>query len=89
MAEATYTEGYNIMANLGKGKAILGLHVTGVANLETITTPFVRCVPVLTAAVGMTNADVTNITEAAGVVTITSTVSCPSAYQAIIMGDLY
>ena len=85
----TYTEGYNILANLGKGKAILGVHVTGIASGQKIITPFARCVPVLTAAVGSLATDVTNITESAGEVTITSTVNCPSAYQAIIMGDLY
>ena len=90
MAEATYTEGYNIMANLGKGKAVLGLNLTVVDDGYTITTPFVRCVPILTSAAGALVTDVTNITEAAGIVTISSpTISCPSAFQAIIMGDLY
>ena len=85
----TYTEGYNILANLGKGKAILGVHVTGMATGEKIITPFARCVPVVTAAVGMAITDDTNVTESAGEVTITSAASCPSAFQAIIMGDLY
>ena len=89
MTEVTYTEGYNIMSNLGKGKAVLGIHATVVVSGYTITTPFVRCVPIVTAAVGAGATDDTNVTEAAGVITITSATSCPTAYQAIIMGDLY
>ena len=89
MAEVTYTAGYNIMSNLGRGKAVLGLHVTGVASGETITTPFMRCIPVVTAAVGAAATDDTTVTESAGVVTITSAATCPSAFHAIIMGDLY
>lgn len=89
MTEVTYTAGYNIMANLGKGKAVLGLHLTSVADGYTITTPFMRCVPTMTAAVGAGATDVTNVTESDGVVTISSTVGCPSAVHAIIMGDLY
>ena len=85
----TYTAGYNIMSHLGKGKAVLGLHLTTVATGDTITTPFMRCVPVITAAVGAAATDDTNVTESAGVVTITSAASCPTAIHAIIMGDLY
>ena len=89
MTEVTYTEGYNIMANLGKGKAVLGIHATVVATGYTITTPFARCVPIVTAAVGAGAADDVNVTEVDGVVTITGAAGCPSAVQAIIMGDLY
>jgi len=89
MTEVTYTAGYNIMAHLGKGKAVLGLHLTGVADGYTITTPFTRCVPVITAAVGAAATDDTNVTDVAGFVTIDSAATCPSAVHAIIFGDLY
>lgn len=89
MAEVDYTAGYNIMAHLGKGKAVLGLHVTSVVTGDVITTPFMRCVPILTPAVGSGAADDVNVTESAGVVTITGAAGCPTAFQAIIMGDLY
>ena len=89
MVEVTYTAGYNIMSHLGKGKAVLGLHITGVVDGYTITTPFMRCVPSLTPAVGTDATDDTMITESAGVVTIGSATHCPTAFQAIIFGDLY
>ena len=85
----TYKPGYNIMSHLGKGKAVLGLHLTTVAHADTIVTPFMRCVPVITSAVGAADTDDTNVTESDGTVTITSAASCPTAIHAIIMGDLY
>ena len=93
MVEVVYTAGYNIMAHLGKGKAIMGLYVTGVADTETITTPFARCVPVVSpgdAAAGHAD-NVLNVTEAAGVVTfgIFAGTTPPTDFQVIILGDLY
>ena len=87
--EAVYTAGYNIMSHLGKGKAIMGLHVTSILPTDTITTPFMRCVPVVTAAVGAAAGDDPLVTESAGVVTINAATSCATAFQAIIFGDLY
>ena len=89
MVEVDYTAGYNIMSHLGKGKALLGMYVDGVASTETITTPFMRCVPVLTPAVGLDATTFIKISEAAGVVTITAGGTDPSAYHALIIGDLY
>ena len=89
MTEVTYTAGYNIMSHLGKGKAVLGLHMTVVAPGYTITTPFMRCVPVVTAAVGAAALVDPLVTESAGVVTINAVTSCATAFHAIIMGDLY
>jgi len=89
MADVTYNEGYYIMANLGKGKAVLGVKATGVTSGETITTPFARCVAVVTSAAGAAATDDTNVTTSAGTVTITSATTCPTAFGAIIMGDLY
>ena len=89
MAECVGKVGYNIFAPLGKGKAVLGLYVTAASGLETITTPFIRCVPVLTAAVGLTATSIVNITESAGTVTITSSVASPTGFQALIIGDMY
>ena len=92
MADVDYTEGYNIMANLGKGKAIVGMYVTGVLTGETITTPFARCVPVVSpgdAEVGHAD-NVLNITESAGVVSIaTAGTTSPTDFQVIILGDMY
>lgn len=81
--------GYNIFAPLGKGKAIMGLYTTSASGSDTITTPFIRCVPVLSPAVGQTAATVLNVTEAEGVVTITSSGASPTGYQVIIIGDMY
>ena len=92
MADVDYTEGYNILANLGKGKAIVGMYVTGVANTETITTPFARCVPVVSpgAATAGDVLNVLNVTEAAGIVTFDiSGGVLPTDFQVIILGDLY
>ena len=93
MVEVTYTEGYNIMSPLSKGKAIVGMYVTGVATGETITTPFARCVPVVSPGAALVgNADhVYNITEsAAGVVSFGIAGTNPATdFQVIIIGDLY
>ena len=89
MADVDYTAGYSIMSHLGKGKAILGLFVDGVVSGETITTPFMRCVAVVTSAAGAAATDDTDITESAGQVTITSATTCPTAFQVLIIGDLY
>ena len=90
MTEVDYTAGYNIMAHLGKGKAILGLKATGIAGAETITTPFARCVPV--AAPGTTDAaaNAYSLTEAAGLVTmIQDAGTIPATMYVIIVGDLH
>ena len=89
MPEVDYTEGYNIMSHLGKGKALLGMYVDSVATGDVITTPFARCVPVLTPAVAADATTFLNIAQVAGVVTITSGGTDATAYQALIIGDLY
>ena len=73
MAECAGKSGYNIFSPLGKGKAILGMYVTAASGSETITTPFIRCVPLLTPAVAQVALTELNITEVKGVVTIAST----------------
>ena len=93
MADVDYTTGYNIMSHLGKGKAIVGMYVTGVGTGETITTPFARCVPVVSpgdAAAGHAD-NVLNVTEAAGVVTFTIGLHTtpPTDFQVIILGEMY
>ena len=69
------------------------MNVTGVANLETITTPFARCVPVISPGdVAVGHADnVHNITESGGVVTfgITGATTPATDFQVIILGDMY
>lgn len=90
--EVDYTAGYNIMSHLGKGKAMMGLHVTSVATTETITTPFMRCVPVVSPGATETgNADnVYNITESGGVVSFgIAGTDAASDFQVIILGDMY
>jgi len=89
-----YNEGYNIFANLGKGKAILGMYVDTVATGDKIMTPFARCVPV--ASPGATAAghldNVLDVAEsAAGEVefTIFAGTTPPTDFQVIIIGDLY
>lgn len=92
MVEVVYTTGYNIMSHLGKGKAIMGLYVTGVATGETITTPFTRCVPVVSPganAAGFAD-NVYNITESTGVVSFGIAGTNPADdFQVIILGDMY
>ena len=89
MAEVTYTAGYSIMAHLGKGKAIMGMKVAAAATGDTITTPFARCVPVVSVLAGAAAADVIDVTESAGVVTISWSAGDPDDFQVIILGDLY
>ena len=92
MGDVDYVEGFNILAHLGKGKAIVGMYVDGVATGETITTPFARCVPVVSpgdATVGHAD-NVLNVTESAGVVAIaTSGTTSPTDFHVIILGDMY
>ena len=87
--EVGYTEGYNTMSNLGKGKAILAMYITSGTADDCITTPFARCVPVLTPATGATATSFIKVSEAAGVVTIVGAGTQTTAYQALILGDLY
>jgi len=89
MAEVVYTEGYNIMSNLGKGKALLAMNVTCASASETITTPFARCVPVVTASVAGAADNVLKVSQVAGVVTIGCGGTYATEYQALILGDLY
>ena len=89
MAEVTYTAGYNFMSNVGKGKAILGMYVTSASTSDTISTPFARCVTVVTPAVGCDATSVINVTEAAGVVTIAGAGTQVTGYNALIVGDLH
>ena len=89
MADVDYTAGYNIMSYLGKGKALLGMYVDGAVSGETITTPFMRCVPVLTPAVAGDATTFLNISQVAGVVTVDAGGAAPSAYHALIIGDMY
>ena len=90
--EAVYTAGYNIMSHLGKGKAIMGLHVTSIATTDTITTPFMRCVPVVSPGANGTGHEdnVFNIVEVDGVITFGIAGQTPADdFQVIILGDLY
>ena len=89
MAEVVYTEGYNIMSHLGKGKALLAMNVTCANASETITTPFARCVPVLTPSVACVADNFLNVSQAAGVVTIACGGTFATEYNALIIGDLY
>ena len=91
MAEVTYTAGYNIMSHIGKGKALMGLFVTIASTGDTITTPFTRCVPVMSPANGAGLADnVYALTEAAGVVSIAAAgTNGATEFQVIMIGDLY
>ena len=89
MVEVAYTVGRSLVSHLGKGKALLGLLVSGVASGETITTPFKRCVPVVSAAVGAAANNDANVTESAGQVTITCAAACPSSFQVLILGEMY
>ena len=89
MAEVTYTIGRDMIAHLGKGKALLGLNVTSGTNSDTITTPFKRCVSVITPSVACDNTSVTNVTEAAGVITIAGAGTQITEYQVLILGEMY
>lgn len=89
MAEVTYTAGYSLMSHLGKGKAIVSMYITSASASDTVTTPFARCVAVVTPAVASDATSVVNVTESAGVVTITGGGTQITGYQCIIMGDLY
>ena len=90
MTEVAYTVGYNIMSHLGKGKAIMGLAVTSVANTETITTPFARCVPVITPGASDAAANAYSVTESDGVITFAQDAgTIPASMFVLIMGDLY
>ena len=89
MVEVAYTVGRSLVSHIGKGKALLGMLVSGVASGETITTPFKRCVPVVCAAVGAAATDDTNVTESGGQVTITSATTCPTSFQVLILGEMY
>ena len=88
MAECTYTAGYSMMAHLGKGKAIVAMYITA-STADVITTPFARCVPVLTPAAGGDATSVLTVAESTGVVTITVAGTDYTTYQCLIMGDLY
>ena len=89
MAEVGYTEGYSMMSHLGKGKALLAMYITSASTSDTITTPFVRCVPVVTPAVACIAASFITVAQADGVVTITGDGGQITGYQALIIGDLY
>jgi len=99
MTEVDYTAGYTFFANLGKGIGLLGLKVTGVATTETITTPFMRCVPVATNGAafdvdldGASDAAWYYISESGGVVTFTTGAACatfPATWNVLIMGAMY
>ena len=90
MTEVTYTTGYNIMSHLGKGKAILGVKVTSVASDYTITTPFTRCIPVITPGATDAAANAYSVTESAGTITFKQDAgTIPSTMYVLIMGDLY
>ena len=92
MAEIDYVAGYYMPIPLGKGAAILAVKADGVANSETLTTPFARCIPVAVPASGGTpNADNTfRISESAGVVTFTiSGTAPPTVFGTIIVGAMY
>ena len=87
--EVGYTEGFSIMSHIGKGKALLAMKVTSGTNDDCITTPFVRCVPVVTPSVAADATSAITVSQAAGVVTITGIGTQITTYQAIIIGDLY
>ena len=90
MAEATGVEGYNIISHLGKGKALMGVKVTVAASDDTITTPFIRCVAVVTpgdATVGAAAIPLF-VVESAGVITIDAN-DAVGPLMVLIYGDLY
>ena len=89
MAEVTYTTGYSMIAHLGKGKAVMGIKFAAAATGDVLTTPFKRCVPVVSVAAGAADIDVIDITEADGTVTISWTAGDPDDFQAIIFGEMY
>ena len=86
MAEASYTDALYLVSRLGRGKQIVAINLTThVSGTTTITTGFKRCVPVATP--GAANA-LTSIVAAGGVITLTTT-SAATAYNVLIVGDLY
>ena len=87
--EVGYTEGFSMMSHLGKGKALLAMKVTSGTNDDCITTPFARCVPVLTPAVACAANSFITVAQADGVVTIVGGGTQITTYQALIIGDLY
>ena len=90
MTEVGYVAGYNLMAHLGKGKALLGIKVESVADTETITTPFARCIPVITPGTDDLATNAYSITESAGTVTFSTDANLiPATMFVIMLGDLY
>ena len=92
MTEVDYVAGYYMSAPLGKGLGIIAMKASGVATGETITTPFIRCVPVAVPASGGTpNADNTfRISESEGTVTFTiAGTDLPTVFGVIIVGAMY
>jgi len=84
--EASYTEGYWMIAPLGRGMSLLGVKTTGHASeTRVISTGFTRCIP---AAVAATEAQLTGVTESAGTITITGT-SGASVVNVLALGVLY
>ena len=90
MTEVKYSaQGYNFFAPLGKGLGIMALKIDTVASGYTITTPFARCVPIVTPSVGTPDISCV-VTEDAGQVTITAGAGITStSYNVIIMGAMY
>ena len=90
MTEVGYVAGRNLMSHLGKGKALLSLKVESVANSETITTPFTRCIPVITPGTTDASANAYSVTESSGVITFAQDAgTIPATMYVIMLGDLY
>ena len=87
--EVGYTDGFSMMSHLGTGKALLAMKVTSGTNDDCITTPFARCVPVLTPSVAADATSFVTVSQAAGVITIVGGGTQITTYQALIIGDLY
>ena len=93
MAEVTYTAGYSIIAHLGKGKAIMGVQVAIAGSGDTITTPFMRCVPsaVYRSAAAVAAADDhLSAAESAGLITLYGDIAGNAdGAHVVILGDMY
>ena len=95
MGEVDITAGFYMVGKFDKGIALIGYKTTSVADGETLITPFIRCVPVVTpAATGALNGATPAthyVTESAGTITFIKGAdgTLPTEYHVLIMGAMY
>ena len=93
--EVDITAGYYMFAKLGKGLGLIGIETTNVADTDTIITPFVRCVPVVTPAITGATADssatLSYVAEDSGTITfhVGTGATLPTKFHVLIMGAMY